>query len=467
MPKKKEDSSEEGRVSRNSVKGGSVNNMSSFKPFYIVIIFLILVILTFFATYIALSEERFEEIPTCGDGTFYDTCSIDRPYYCGEGILTEKASLCGCNGIEPSSEFRKEGDFCVSEHNDGSRVIPLTYFLDGNRHEFNFTIFEGVNNHVSDIQRSISYSESEIPFRADFKRNSVSDEIQRENILPLVKSIQNLAPENKADQARIAISIVQNIPYGFSNETIDFEGTEVDYSRYPYEVLFDNQGICGEKSSLMALLLKDLGFGVSIFYFSDENHEAVGIKCPVEESLHGTGYCFVETGSPAIITDHEMEFIGGVKLESRPEVMIISEGISLPEKMDEYKDAKTLMDIREGNFPGKLKFWKHDNIREKYHLDGAYSLDDAALNLIIEDESNETTEEQDVSGEGGDNETDDVEGEGLKGVEGLFDNNSAVDIYRYFILLQSTTSALILRIPADEDSSLMILNFPISFVFFT
>lgn len=354
----------------------------SFKLGYIIVIFFVILILTFFGIYIALSEEEFEEVSTCGDGTFYHTCSLDKPYYCDGGALIEKASLCGCSELSSNVDFNKEGDTCVLENSGKPIEIPLTYVLDGRKYKLNFTVFEKVNDHVSNISRIISYSDSEIPFRSDFKLNKMNDDVQRSSILPLIKLIQNLSPESKIDQARIAISIVQNIPYGFSNETFDFEGGSIDNSRYPYEVLFDNEGICGEKSDLMAFFLKELGFGVSIFYFSFENHEAVGIKCPVEESLYGTGFCFVETGSPAIITDHEMEFMGGVKLDSFPEVILISEGMSLPEDMEEYKDAKTLMDIREGNIKGLLKSWKHEGIRKKYHLDRVYSLDDTELPII-------------------------------------------------------------------------------------
>ncbi|MBU2639872.1 MAG: hypothetical protein KKG75_04175, partial [Nanoarchaeota archaeon] len=112
----------------------------------------------------------------------------------------------------------------------------------------------------------------------------------------------------------------------------------------------------------------------AIFYFADENHEAVGIKCPVEESLYGSGYCFIETGGHSIISDISMEFSGGIRLDSTPDVIIVSEGISLPRDLDEYRDANTLRDIRERNFFGYLKFWKKDNLIEKYNLASGYDI---------------------------------------------------------------------------------------------
>ncbi len=216
--------------------------------------------------------------------------------------------------------------------------IVLKYILDGQEEEIHFRVYYEVNNYVLNIPRIIDYSGLEIPFRGDFKLKSINEEVQREMILPLVKRIQNLAPDNKIQQARIAINIVQNIPYGFSEKTLFFVGQEINYSRYPYEVLNENQGICGEKSTLLSFLLKELGYGVSIFYFAEENHEAVGIKCPVDRSFYGSGYCFIETDGPSIITDSSIVFEGGIRLESTPEVILISKGISLPEKARETEN---------------------------------------------------------------------------------------------------------------------------------
>jgi len=356
-----------------SRKGGFLERV---QPAYILIILVVVFILTILGAYIASSEDRFDEVPTCGDGSFYNTCSLDKPYFCEDGVLVERASVCGCvNGNSHGLELIKQGDGCILPSSSNPLNLKLDYFLNGKSYSVNFTVYEGVSEQVGAISREIYYKGSEIPFRSDFKLKSISDETQRFNVLSLVKNIQNLAPDSKVDQARIAISIVQNIPYGFSDKITTLGESEVNYTRYPYEVLFESEGICGEKSSLMALLLKELGYGTSIFYFADENHEAVGISCPVGESLYGSGFCFVETGGPAVISDISMEFVGGLKLSSVPQVMLISNGISLPEGIDEYGDAKTLSDIRNKNLLGYFKFWRYNDIAKKYNLDGSYELD--------------------------------------------------------------------------------------------
>jgi hypothetical protein len=43
------------------------------------------------------------------------------------------------------------------------------------------------------------------------------------------------------------------------------------------------------------VLLRRLGYGAAILDFPDIDHSAVGIACPVADSLNGSGYCYAET----------------------------------------------------------------------------------------------------------------------------------------------------------------------------
>jgi len=190
----------------------------------------------------------------------------------------------------------------------------------------------------------------------------------------LVIEIQNSAP-TKEDQARLAISLVQNIPFGNSNSSINFGGNSLSYSRYPYQVLYDNQGVCGEKVELLGFLLRELGYGVSFFYFPEENHEALGIKCPPRESLMSTGYCFIETTGPSIMTQKELYYYGFGKIDSVPQIFLLSDGFSLGENMYEYKDAERMDKIKASveKRGGRLDFFKYlmnKKLKTKYGLDG-------------------------------------------------------------------------------------------------
>lgn len=308
----------------------------------------------------------------CGDGTSYGNCSIHKPYLCDEGVLVEKASFCGC-----PNEFQAKENLCYSEYKNNAKDVVFNYTLDGKKKELQFTLYGGVYDYVSQIPRTISYNGGKQPSRQDFKLLNINDSLQREFLLPLVLEIQNSA-KDKTDQARIAISLVQEIPFGSSSKSLSFGRQVVNYSRYSYEVLYDNKGVCGEKSELLTFLLRELGFDTSIFYYSNENHEAVGIKCPEEYGVGETGYCFIETSGPSIMTNNELEYVGGVKLLSMPEVIPISLGDSIEEGLKEYSDARSFIKIEKKiEETSQINFfdnWKLKKLNKRYGLVEVYNI---------------------------------------------------------------------------------------------
>jgi len=253
--------------------------------------------------------------PTCSDGSFYSECGVTRPFYCYEGILVEKASICGC-----PKENVKEGEKCISKYQTNPKTIKLNYLLNGKKESFNYKVYGGLNNYLSNLPDSISYY-SVPPTTKDFIMRDLDNKLQKEFLLQLVNKIQE-SSSNTDEQARIAIKIVQEIPYDYGGLYGIPEG------RLPYEVLYDMKGVCGEKSELLAFLLRELNFGVAIFEFDVEGHRAVGIKCPSCD-YKSSGYCFIESTTSTIPTDSEGEYFGAGKLGSPSEIIYITEGNSL------------------------------------------------------------------------------------------------------------------------------------------
>ena len=105
--------------------------------------------------------------------------------------------------------------------------------------------------------------------------------------------------------------------------------------------LYANKGVCEEKSLLLAYLLRGLGYGVVLFEYPSESHMAVGIKSPAAYAYDNTGYAFVESTSPTIITDDQENYVNVGKLTETPNVYTISDGISFNSISEEYNDAKT------------------------------------------------------------------------------------------------------------------------------
>lgn len=97
----------------------------------------------------------------------------------------------------------------------------------------------------------------------------------------------------------LVAAFVQDIPYDQAKTDRREQGLDTDAEKvtYPYEVLYDQKGVCQDKSYLAYHLLQELGYGVAIFLFPDpaDNHMAVGVRCPAQYSNYNSGYCFLET----------------------------------------------------------------------------------------------------------------------------------------------------------------------------
>ena len=256
-----------------------------------------------------------ELIPRCSDRTVYGECSTSKPYYCLSGELIKKSSLCGCVADEVSQE-----DDCVSKFQVGPKKIELSYF-DG---YITYTVYQGLNDYLAGLSRTISYYEGEAPpTTKDFIMRKLDNVEQNKMLDPFVDEIKKLS-NDKDIQAKIAIRLVQLIPYdwdAFTSDTVT--------GKYPYEVLYTNTGVCSEKSELLVYLLRGLGYGVAVLQFEMENHEVVGIKCPSQYTYKDTGYCFVESTSLTSIGDSSGYYVGVGQLTSNPEVIKISDGYSL------------------------------------------------------------------------------------------------------------------------------------------
>jgi len=319
------------------------------------------IIMVFLVIYFNGFGERYS---VCGDGTFEGDCSLNSPYFCSKGILIEKASYCGCPDV---LSYKK--DSCVSQYQTNPKTISMNYTLNGVSKKLNFVVYKGLADYLYNLPVSLSGNVS----RLDFKLRNINNPEQRELLMPLVIAIQN-SEKDEVNQTRIAISLVQNIPYNSSGKPLKFVASDgSEYSRYPYETLYDFSGVCGEKTELLVFLLKELGYGTADIYYGYENHEAAGIKCPVSESMNKSGYCFIETTGPAILSNDKEEYSGFGRLISNPDIFIISEGKSLGD-IGEYADAEEWIKLDREIKTKKQEmslsdFQKWKNLVKKYGLE--------------------------------------------------------------------------------------------------
>ncbi len=112
------------------------------------------------------------------------------------------------------------------------------------------------------------------------------------SISDIVSSLSNKAKNNNwsdDELAESALALVQYITYDKAKAD-----SSVNNPYYPYETLYLKTGVCSDKTFLAVSILRKLGYGAAIMNFPDINHSAAGIACPVEYSISGSGYCYVE-----------------------------------------------------------------------------------------------------------------------------------------------------------------------------
>ena len=101
--------------------------------FLIIIPVLIILIVVVAGYFIFFNKTEVDQPTTCGDGTLYDSCSLRKPYFCEDGVLVEKASVCGCSEL-----LTKEGDSCISKYQTNPKSITLNYILRGEERKIDF-----------------------------------------------------------------------------------------------------------------------------------------------------------------------------------------------------------------------------------------------------------------------------------------------------------------------------------------
>jgi len=230
-------------------------------------------------------------------------------------------------------------------------LIFTRNLLIGKREKINFTTYSGVNDYLADLERAIWYTPGvdPEPTDIDFVLKRINNPIQDFYLKTLAIKIKNITSD-KDEQARIAISVVQMIKYDENAEIINDDSTifvPIPFSPkkarkiyYPYEVIYNEKGLCGEKSELIIYLLRELGFGTAYLSFEEEQHAAVGIKCPVAYSYKDTGYCFVEATDKTIIGQSNNLYVDVGKLSYTPKIYAISEGIEYKDIIQQIENAK-------------------------------------------------------------------------------------------------------------------------------
>ena len=244
-----------------------------------------------------------------------------------------------------------------ADYRQSPKTTSFSYVIDGNRRFMSFTTYGGLSDYFSKKSHSYHY-DPETGVIVDLLEN----EVQNENMRPLIEMIRKQS-DTSDDQAKIAISLVQRIPFNGNK----YSRTATDWY-YPYETVHNNKGSAADKSVLLAYLLNELGFETVLFEFS--NHIVVGVKSSSKYAFYDTGYAFIETTRPTIITYEPDTSYGGFSISQNPRIIHLSGGKRVLDVSAEYGDAMRMKQLEEmGGSLNQSYRAELSKISDKYDLD--------------------------------------------------------------------------------------------------
>lgn len=257
----------------------------------------------------------------------------------------------------PFDEFKKTH---FAEHpRSGTAMVSFPYVYHGQMDFVPFTISETISARCIRTRPVMYFGQS----IAQYYKKVIADRSQKRYLAPLVDAILKRAKGDPDIAARYAISLVQLIPYRHINRIHD-------RTFFPYEVLYNQRGVCGNKSILLAAVLKGLGFGSALFLYESEFHMAVGIRAPKEYCYRKTGYAFIESTRPNLITDSERTYRDVGRLTSIPKVIPVSRGQAIGDLSEEAEDVIEYQRILAlGQVVDRATYDRWEQLNKKYGLE--------------------------------------------------------------------------------------------------
>jgi hypothetical protein len=145
--------------------------------------------------------------------------------------------------------------------------------------------------------------------------NAKSQEDLYGNILREFRKVKEEHDLDQDQYLELLTVFVQSMPYQ----------TEHSAPKFPVETLVENGGDCDDKSLLLAALLAREGYNVTLFYFDEEKHTAVGVA-DADFPYLSTGYAYIETTSSSYIGIAPVGLEGGRRIRSIPMVIRVGDG---------------------------------------------------------------------------------------------------------------------------------------------
>jgi len=215
-------------------------------------------------------------------------------------LLREEALIIGDSSRNDLSQAEK-----ILSAKAGEKPSSFSWKYKGRGYALDESLYESYYRFYKTLPVSSPANDaSQVKWYTTYNEMFIAGAVGDDTIQVLAEKIRVLGEERKLNEnqmVELVAAFVQTIPYDQGKLERRKSGLDgvTEKITYPYEVLYENTGVCQDKSYLAYALLKKLGYGVAIFLFPDpkDNHMAIGVKCPLQYSNYDSGYCFIETTS--------------------------------------------------------------------------------------------------------------------------------------------------------------------------
>ena len=223
-----------------------------------------------------------------------------------------------CNSTEEYEFYVPEIPFKVGHEELGDQDFSnLKYKFELFKYEYiiNLAIEKELYDKTTQLPKTILLEQGEQLSSQVFYDTFLSDENDELILNDILEQINNRTIGNEFDPVQVIVNFVQSIPY-----------EEAKSQKYPIETLYLKKGDCSDKSVLLAKLLYLSGFDVCLFVYEKAQHMAVGIATDNPKDAYKSGYIYIESTGYSKIGEIPKEFVGGIKIEEEPEIVIFEEG---------------------------------------------------------------------------------------------------------------------------------------------
>jgi len=244
---------------------------------------------------------------------------------------------------------------------ENPKQVALTCNYKGNTLTIGETLYKSVDGYYAsdpkkrDITSKDEYQSFVFSYPEDNVIKKLADDIK------LKGKEKNLSGDQTLD---LANCFVQSIPYDQekAQKVLSTSGNYVTSNefqeiagRFPYETLYDNQGICTDKSYLTSAIIKELGYGSSLFLFDKERHMAVGVKVPFGYSSFDSGYSYIETTNIGYKVGQLPNIDTENGLAKKLEIDFSNNDYKVPNTYKDLGKFKILPEIQQGNISNPSK----------------------------------------------------------------------------------------------------------------